>query len=424
VIKADLSKTEFKGRVSQTQAQMACGDFAAALATAEEVVTGAPHTSKGWILKAQALVAQHRIDEALETLREALARHLDDRKVLTQARAVAFAHGRFAEATDYALRLLVLEPEDRKNHRILSQCWMATGEFEKLAEFLRGGGPLGGEQTFGKHAYYQDYLRVRKTAPALLSAWRYAVENDPDQLRRIDPPAQRATIIQYWSQGTPPEDVQLVSSAWHKLLEQGQIGEVKLFDRASAEAWIAENAAEFSTQFSKAFHFAMEADIFRIAYASKQPCIYVDIDAWPLENTAEILKFGLRQDRSMLYLRSYTPWLGNGFFISTPGCPFFRELAAQCLAIDLDDWPPDSDTILKTFGPIRYNGVLQDLMGRSRSAEASPVEGLYGCSQLTLDGAELYFTHEAAVASMKPPFALDYKATEASWKRKSSDPTN
>ena len=30
--------------------------------------------------------------------------------------------------------------------------------------------------------------------------------------------------------------------------------------------------------------------------------------------------------------------------------------------------------------------------------------------------SELYFTHEAAVASVKPPFALGYKTTEAYWK--------
>lgn len=417
MIKADLSKAELKDRIAQVQNQMGRGDFRTALGTAEEVIAGAPHTSKGWILKAQALVAQHRVTEALDTLREALRFHFDDRKVLAQARAAAFAHGRFAEATEYALRLLALAPEDRKNHRILSQCWMAAGEFDKLGEFLQGRGPLAGEQTFGKHAYYLDYLRVRKNAPELLSAWRYAVENVVHTPVWIDPPAQPATVIQYWSQGTPPSDVQLVSSVWKRMLKENQIGEVKLFDHGSAESWIANNAPEFAPHFSRAFHFAMQADVFRIAYASRLPSIYVDIDAWPLENTAEILKFGLQQKRSMLYLRTYTPWLGNGFFISRPDCPFFRELAAQCVEIDLDRWPSDRDTILKTFGPIRYNDVLLTLLNRSSSSEASAVNGVPGCSKLRLDQGELYFTHEAAVASMKPPFALDYKATEASWKK-------
>jgi endogenous inhibitor of DNA gyrase (YacG/DUF329 family) len=231
-------------------------------------------------------------------------------------------------------------------------------------------------------------------------------------------PEQPATVIQYWSQGVPPRDVQLVASAWRELFEREQIGEVQLFDHSTAKAWITENAPEFSGHFAKAFHFAMEADIFRIAFASKRPCVYVDIDAWPLENAAEIVKFGIRQRRSMLYLRSYRPWLGNGFFISTPNCPFFKELVSQCLAIDLAEWVADRHTILKTFGPMRYNDVLFRVIDSSKMSEASPIEGVPGCSKLILDQGEILFTHEAAVASMKPPFTLDYKATEASWKKK------
>lgn len=405
------------------QMHMSSGEFAEALGCADKVVTGAPHVAKGWILKAQALVALHRITEALDTLREALRAHHDDRKLLAQARTVALTHGRFAEAARYALELLRIAPEDRKNHRILTQCWMAAGEFDAVAEFLQGRGPASGQPTFGKHAYYHDYQRVRESAPELLAAWRCAVENVVVAPVAKPAPEQPATVIQYWSQGAPPPDVQLVASAWRRLLEREQIGKVELFDRGSAESWIAGNAPEFSAHFSKAFHFAMEADIFRIAYASRQRCIYVDVDAWPLEQTAEILKFGLRHDRSMLYLRSYRPWLGNGFFISAPGCPFFRELAVQCVAIDLDDWPRDRDTILKTFGPIRYNDVLLKLIENSRASEAIPILGVPGCSKLMLDEGKIHFTHEAAVASMKPPFTLDYKTTEASWKKKEQPQT-
>ena len=418
MIKTELSRSDLKARISSVRMHMSSGDFAAAFGCADEVVAGVPHEPKGWILKAQALVALHRINDALDTLREALRVQPDDRKLLAQARAIAFANGRFAEASRYSLRLLNIAPEDKKNHRILTQCWMASGQFEKVAEFLQGRGPLADQPRFGKHAYHLYYQRVKEAAPELLAGWRYAVENEVEAPVTSPPPEQPATLIQYWSQGVPPEDVQLVASAWRQLLAREQIGEIELFDRNTAEAWIAENAPEFSVHFSQAFHFAMEADIFRIAFASKRPCVYVDIDAWPLENAAEIVKFGLRQHRSMLYLRSYIPWLGNGFFISTPTCPFFRELVSQCLAINLGEWVADRDTILKTFGPIRYNDVLLQLIERSCTSKVSPIEGVPGCSKLMLEDGEILFTHEAAVASMKPPFRLNYKATEASWKRK------
>jgi hypothetical protein len=143
----------------------------------------------------------------------------------------------------------------------------------------------------------------------------------------------------------------------------------------------------------------------------------VDADGWPLEHTARILKFCIGERKSMLYFRSYKPWIANGCFVSMPECPFFRELVSQCLRINLDEWPANSETIGKTFGPERYNDVLADLIRDSAHYAVSAIKDLPGCSSLTLGGGEIYFSHEAAVAAVKPPFMLGYKATEAYWKK-------
>ena len=58
------------------------------------------------------------------------------------------------------------------------------------------------------------------------------------------------------------------------------------------------------------------------------------------------------------------------------------------------------------------------VVGWHSGGAPGPIEGVPGCSKLVLDDGKILFTHEAAVASMKPPFRLNYKATEASWKRK------
>jgi tetratricopeptide (TPR) repeat protein len=393
------------------------GDFAEVLRCAEELIAQTPRNSQGWIIKANALVALHQSSQARETLQDALRVIGPDQRIISTARDIAFAHGRFREATNRALELMTLAPADRRNERVQMRCWMATGEFAVIENYLIRQGARAEEHPLRKSRRdYREYKQLQKNAPVAPAAWRAALDN-AGPVTAVAAPHRNATMIQYWSQGTPPDDVQLVISEWKALLEQERIGKVELFDRTLAGAWIDEHAPEFAAQFSNAFHYAMEADIFRVAYASKRPSIYVDADDWPLEHTAAILKFCIARQKSMLLFRSFKPWISNGFFISRPECPFFRELAFECLAIKLDEWQNDRVTIGNTFGPGRYNDVLIKLLQKSATVSASAIEGLPGCSRLALDGDEIYFSHEAAVAALKPPFVLGYKATDDYWKK-------
>lgn len=396
------------------------GDFSEIVRCADQIISEAKAEPRGWIMKADALVALHRIPEALEAVREALEAVGRNRRLLAYARNLSFRHGRFHDALNYARELHELAPEDPKIQLLLTRCLMAAGEFQTLGQFLKDAGPKVFEQPLRKsRRYFREYTRLRKIAPAIADAWRHALDNPVDRA-----PASftcrsdcRSTMIQYWSQGTPPDDIRLVLSEWESLLEREKIGELKLFDRTSAGKWIQEHAPEFRVLFASAFHYAMESDIFRIAYASRHPCIYLDTDSWPLDHTAEILKFALRTGESMLYFRVQRPWIANGFFVAAPGCPFFAELVQQTLDLNLDDWPRNRLTVGKTFGPARYNKVLADLVRKSESCEVSSVTDVPGCSRLTIDGAALYFSHEAAVAAVKPPFTLGYTATGEYWKR-------
>jgi tetratricopeptide (TPR) repeat protein len=394
------------------------GDFAEILRCSEALINEKPTDARGWMMKADALVALHRPEEALESLREALSAIGPDQRLLAQARNIAYAHGRFRAAVDFAVELLTIIPDDRWEQYLLTRCLTAAGDIDGVGRYLEEAGPRALEQPLRKAARnYGELERLKRTVPPLVRAWREALDNVAEPTSETAEADYEATVIQYWSQGTPPDDVQVAMSEWKQLLERERLGQVKLFDRPAAKAWISENAPEFSQHFAKAFHFAMEADIFRIAYASKLPCIYVDADDWPLENTASILKFCIRKQKSLLFFRAYKPWISNGFFVSTPTCPFFRELVSQCLKINLDEWPNNRETIGKTFGPDRFNEVLVDLIRNSASCAVSAVQGLPGCSTLRLDGDEVCFSHEAAVAALKPPFMLGYKATEAYWKK-------
>jgi hypothetical protein len=268
--------------------------------------------------------------------------------------------------------------------------------------------------------YFHGFKRLIDTTPVLASAWKLALSNGVESVPAPvhDRPLRElgATMIQYWSQGSPPDDVQIVSDNWKMLLETERLGRVELFDRKSALGWIEDNAPEFVGQFSAAFHYAMESDIFRLAYASRRPCIYMDIDSWPLEHSAAILRFAIEKSATMLYLRAHRPTILNGFFVSTPESPFFRRLIDECLAIDLGSMPKNYLTLEATFGPTRYGKVFGDFVQSSRNASASIVSEVPGCSVVSLEGSEVYFAHEAAVASVRPPFPLGYKATDGYWK--------
>ena len=87
--------------------------------------------------------------------------------------------------------------------------------------------------------------------------------------------------FQYWSQGQLPYDLQDIQEKWNKIFLNMGLPAIKLFNKSSAREWIALNAPEFIKSFEKAPLFAVEADIFRIAYALKNDCIWIDSDQYP-----------------------------------------------------------------------------------------------------------------------------------------------
>ena len=395
-------------------------DFEAALETSSRLVSLSPEYVAGWRLHAQALSALFRVREALDSLDEAIAAHPDDAKLTKAQLNVAFHHGHFERSIELARQRLVHPSADASTHVSLVQSHMALGQIDEARKHLAA---VKAAETHGplrKLVHHADKLeKLRTTAPVVVEAWLTALRNRralPDQRNSPQP----TVMIQYWSQGAPPRDVAYVVDQWRRLLAEEELGEVALFDRISGRDWIEEHAPDFLGAFDKAFHFAMESDIFRIAFASRRPCIYMDIDSWPLEHTAEVLRYGMAQTGSLLYFRSYQPWLVNGFFISRPDCQFIRTLVDQTLSLDLDSMEKNHITIDTSFGPTRFNVVVKDLIAQNVTSQVDPTDA-YGCSRLTLDGGVLHFVHEAAVAAVRPPFDLGYKGTGDYWKRFMAD---
>ncbi len=415
-----LTPDNQKNRTFLVQSSLIAWNFEQALSDADALIADHPNDLAAIMLRAQALIALHRANEALRILEDALAENPGEPRLLTLLRTTAYYNGFFDQAVRYAIPLSELAPTGDYDRAALVHSYLAAGKYDEAEQFV---GPYDTKPAPGpfrkEHHHFWRYKALKETAPVFVSAWELALQNRVRSGSCASTRVDRdlgTTMIQYWSQGRPPRDVQIVCDNWEKLLKQRKIGRVKLFDRVSAETWILDNAPEFAGHFAKAFHYAMESDIFRIAYASKRPCIYMDIDSWPLEYTADILRFAVQSEDTMLYTRAHRATIVNGFFVSSPDCPFIKRLVEECQAIDLSGQAKTYKVLESSFGPSRYSKVLTDLLAADPTASSAKVEQVPGCSVVSLGHRRVYFAHESAVASVRPPVPLGYKATDDYWK--------
>lgn len=398
--------------------QMQVRNFDGAKLTGERLVSKHPERASSFCLLAQALLCLNRADEAIEVLGRAKAIHPENPRVHKLLYHAQVLRGETEAALEAALSLIHMQPSDERAQYWVYLSLMSLARLEDAEEHLAIARDQARAFDWGKHSsHFNQYKRLARRYPPIAAAWEHGLQNRPTC--RADLPKLRTDIptIQYWSQGRPPADVLLAIAEWNGILVNLGLPETTVYDRETAGSWIATNAPEFQRAFSDAFHFAMEADIFRIAYASKRRCIYIDIDSWPLAHAKDVLHYGVSQPHSMLYFRAGQPQLNNSFFVAGAGCVFFRELARQCASIDVKHLPQHYMTILETFGPLKYNSVLHAVIDDQSAASVAGVEGATGVSRLSLkDSGALLFANEFALAAQKPPFALDYKSTGDYWK--------
>jgi hypothetical protein len=398
---------------------LAQGDLSGALFHSNDLINRFPTAPQGFMLKASAMLARGDVGGSFALLHDTISTFPSNPKLLSWARNLAVQYGRFNAGLRYAEKLTQLIGNDPKNIIYTFFCLMGLKNFDAADRLLpRLESDIDFPELKKMRRYYDQYSNLRAVSPSFVSVWEATLGDQTTEVVEGAPERdfEPLPVIQYWSQGAPPNDVRRVFSHWNALLEREKLGTITLFNRHTADEWIKVNSPEFSGHFSKAFHYAMESDIFRLAYASKKPCVYIDIDCWPLDNTFRILKLGIRSGKSMLYLRSYRPWVLNGLFIARPDCKFFLELIRQCLSLEIDNLPRNRATVEFTFGPSRFNKVIHDILRNENELKVSKVPNVSGCAYLSFGKDRLYFSNEAAIASVRPPFSLDYKTTQDNWK--------
>lgn len=180
---AGITPGDLKNRRALARAFLASSDFENALAQANAIIAIAPEQAEGFILKAKALAALSRDEDAFASLREGLL--VDEHpKLLTLARIHSSATGRLSETIEFGLRLARIAPQDQKNRIALARAFLASADFASLlvqADALIAIDPQHAEGYLLKAealvalgdadaglACLRDGLRINETNPELL----------------------------------------------------------------------------------------------------------------------------------------------------------------------------------------------------------------------------------------------------------------
>ena len=211
---------------------------------------------------------------------------------------------------------------------------------------------------------------------------------------------ERFIAIQYWSQALQPKEVDLITNAWNSLLEGSNCGKIQRFDKQSARSFISKHQPQLLKAFDTAFHYAIEADIFRIAFALSYNCIWIDSDAFPTSKTKSIIERGITSASATLLLRWHKPWITNAFFITPKGNSLFVELAKRREEYSFEDKKQTRDEVFNSFGPGHYNATVETMTSWKSS---------------DLDKFRLQFVNDYNGIKLHPYTRLNYKKTNQSW---------
>lgn len=174
-------------------------------------------------------------------------------------------------------------------------------------------------------------------------------------------------FAQYWSQGEPPKDVGQYVQEWHEVLRAAGVQDIRLYDKSTAYEYIRDWAPMLLKPFETAYHYAIEADVFRLALAVSEECCYVDIDERVSPEILHLLAECTASKYSTLRLKydsnGKQGWIQNGFFYSKRNCPFFAALVNSVHHLDFSAGRRDLDSFFDSVGPggwnICFNSIIK-----------------------------------------------------------------
>ena len=368
-------------------------------------------------------------DAVIKIAEQALSSSPRDQHLRLIVADSCYASARYAQALHHAQVLIELSPTSFDGYHIACESLQLLGRPADAISMLENGCRqcLNGDQLIGKvrsrhvHRHLQAYLK-RDQLP-LYELWSEAILYG-DDARGLDPASDQDQVVlfrpqpfQYWSQGTPPDDVLAITERWNQLFCGLGLNPVQVFSRDQALAWIVGHNPDFKIPFETAPHYAAESDVFRLAYASCGDTVWLDSDVMPVATSERLLALALRHDASLLYLKKRVPYLQSSFFVSRKGCPFFAEMADDLRGFDYTDPRFDSVGRLQlihdcSFGPASYTAALERLCARTpfRAFDHGELPLL---QRVLFQGFSLSFFRGNWMVRGGP---MSYKASSDNWK--------
>ena len=360
------------------------GGFGFAQNVLQILVTCTPHWRRGPSLVARLCTKKRWFATATRIGELGLNRNPRD-CALRLVVADSYLAGRQFEAAFHHAQLLIEDlPDSFDGFHIASESLQQLGRSEQAISLLEEGlercvakGDMAGQ---GRSRHVQRHLQAygKRDWFPLYNLWRAAVLA-PDKLQDLTTPGGdlrfKPQAIQYWSQGTPPADVQELRTRWDQLLQGLGLPAVQVFSQQAARAWIAAHQPEFLVAFDSAPHYAAESDVFRLAHAIGGDTFWIDSDLLPAPQATAVMALALRQDASLLFLKRKVPYLQSSAFVARAGCPYFQAMAKPLRGFNYSapEWSGISRLHLIhdcSFGPATYVKALERLCASHGPARA------------------------------------------------------
>lgn len=388
----------------------------AALALGERLIAHDPSNWRGYVRSAHTQLALHASPQAEALLARALERFPGDREVLSAAVAILRSCDKRQASLTVAQELIHHHPRYWLGYHLAAKLRLSLGGFEEARLYNRMA------QRLAPARCKRQTARIGRQIEALLctsptplqSLWQQSLQTGRERGQPGAKAAERSRTwqpFQYWSQGVPPPEVQIIHHHWNSLLRDSGLAPIQLYDRASARCWLQEHAPALLRPFASAFHYALEADVFRIAYACHRDCIWIDGDLFPKRAAQMLLCDRMQATDTLLLFRSTEAQIGNCFFATRAGSPFFLRLAETLEGRDLSAVPRDIRTVLATAGPVLYTKIFGDLAATATGRPGRPGQ----TAACNVAGWRYGFLNEEFFALNGRRFQLAYKQGDQSW---------
>ena len=378
-----------------------------------------PKKNIGYLRAAKLLVKMNHPDKALEIIDDGLEIITDDLKLLKFGNKVSRQISKRHKALKYSEIIFNKYPEEIESYTRFFQDKLSINCFNDN-ELLTAANKTLEFSNKKSFLFHESLSNTFQTTNQKIK--RKIWINSFSIKRQCDSPLNQEELktwqpFQYWSQGEPPDDVKSITKIWNSIFNSIGIPSIKLFDRQEAENYISEFCPELLIPFSFAWHYAIESDVFRIAFAQRNNCIWVDSDLFPSPDTKNIMSSLLNKPKTTLYFRWWQKKITNAFFLTPSNSTFFNTLINQGREVDFRGLSKTPFTIFKYFGPDSFERTFDVLTTIEVNKRMERIKkGLNEYSSLYDSMSEDYdYVNEHSFALMNPPFSLEYKGTKDSW---------